>query len=135
MSSLSESEAREFHSAYLTGFAGFWQRASRALVALYVEALVLRTKNHFTNVKETTYAQTLMLFDPRQVMTELQALLTLALTIHFILLSTDRYNWLGDLNGGGLAVSTHQEAMPPARSQHVLRPLGGPVTTRGEAVR
>jgi light-harvesting complex 1 alpha chain len=58
-----------------------------------------------------------MLFDPRQVMTGIAvALLTLALTIHFILLSTDRYNWLGDPNGGGLAVSTHQEAMPPARS-------------------
>jgi len=58
-----------------------------------------------------------MLFDPRQVLTGLTvALFTLALTIHFILLSTDRDNWLGDPNGGGLAVSTHQEAMPPARS-------------------
>ena len=58
-----------------------------------------------------------MLFDPRQVLTGLTvALFTLALTIHFILLSTDRYNWLGDPNGGGLVVSTHQEAMPPARS-------------------
>ena len=58
-----------------------------------------------------------MLFDPRQVMTGIAvALLTLALTIHFILLSTDRYNWLGAPDGGGLAVSTHQEAMPPARS-------------------
>ena len=43
-----------------------------------------------------------MLFDPRQVLTGLTvALFTLALTIHFILLSTDRYNWLGDPNGGG----------------------------------
>jgi light-harvesting complex 1 alpha chain len=58
-----------------------------------------------------------MLFDPRQVLTGLTvSLFTLALTIHFILLSTDRYNWLGDPNGGGLAVSSQQEAMPPARS-------------------
>ena len=58
-----------------------------------------------------------MLIDPRQVMTGLVvAVFTLALTIHFILLSTDRYNWLGDPDGGGLAVRTHQEAMPPARS-------------------
>ena len=58
-----------------------------------------------------------MLFDPRQVLTGgAVAVFTLAITIHFILLSTDRYNWLGDPNGGGLAVSAQQEAMPPARS-------------------
>ena len=58
-----------------------------------------------------------MLFDPRQVMTGIAvALLTLALSIHFILLSTDRYDWLGDPNSTGMAVSTAQEAMPPARS-------------------
>ena len=58
-----------------------------------------------------------MLLDPRQVLTGVAvAVFTLAITIHFILLSTDRYNWLGDPNGGGLAVSAQQEAMPPARS-------------------
>ena len=58
-----------------------------------------------------------MLFDPRQVLTGVAvAVFTLAITIHFILFSTDRYNWLGDPNGGGLAVSAQQEAMPPARS-------------------
>jgi light-harvesting complex 1 alpha chain len=58
-----------------------------------------------------------MLFDPRQVLTGVAvAVFTLAITIHFILLSTDRYNWLGDPDGGGLAVSAQQEAMPPARS-------------------
>ena len=58
-----------------------------------------------------------MLFDPRQVLTGVAvAVFTLAITIHFILLSTDRYNWLVDPNGGGLAVSAQQEAMPPARS-------------------
>ena len=36
-----------------------------------------------------------MLFDPRRVMTALVAFLfTLALLIHFILLSTEAYNWL-----------------------------------------
>ena len=58
-----------------------------------------------------------MMFDPRQVMVGIAAFLfTLALMIHFILLSTDRYDWLGDPNSGGMAVSTQQEAMPPARS-------------------
>ena len=68
-----------------------------------------------------------MLFDPRQVLTGVAvAVFTLAITIHFILLSTDRYNWLGDPNGGGLAVSAQQAAMPPARSYHVLQaPHGG----------
>ena len=58
-----------------------------------------------------------MMFDPRQVMVGIAAFLfTLALMIHFILLSTDRYDWLGDPNSTGMAVSTQQEAMPPARS-------------------
>lgn len=44
-----------------------------------------------------------MLFDPRRALIGLFAfLLVLALLIHFILLSTDRYNWLsspGDVQG------------------------------------
>ena len=57
------------------------------------------------------------MFDPRQVMVGIATFLfTLALMIHFILLSTDRYDWLGDPNSTGMAVSTQQEAMPPARS-------------------
>ncbi|HZF78114.1 MAG TPA: light-harvesting antenna LH1, alpha subunit [Acetobacteraceae bacterium] len=36
-----------------------------------------------------------LLFDPRRVLVALGVfLLTLALLIHFILLSTDRFNWL-----------------------------------------
>lgn len=36
-----------------------------------------------------------LLFDPRRVLVALGAFLfTLALLIHFILLSTDRFNWL-----------------------------------------
>ena len=48
-----------------------------------------------------------LLFDPRRVLITLFVfLLTLALVIHFILLSTDRFNWLDGANhdrllGGG----------------------------------
>ena len=36
-----------------------------------------------------------LLFDPRRVMVAMAVFLfTLAILIHFILLSTDRYNWL-----------------------------------------
>jgi light-harvesting complex 1 alpha chain len=36
-----------------------------------------------------------LLFDPRRILVALSVfLLTLALLIHFILLSTDRFNWL-----------------------------------------
>ena len=45
-----------------------------------------------------------LLFDPRRALVALVAFLfTLALLIHFILLSTDRYNWLE-----GHAVKTGQ---------------------------
>jgi len=41
-----------------------------------------------------------MIFDPRRTLIALFSfLLVLALTIHFILLSTNRYNWL-DANAG-----------------------------------
>ena len=59
-----------------------------------------------------------MLFDPRQVLTGVAVgMFTLAITIHFILLSTERYDWLGDPNAGGMAaVSTQEEAAPVSRS-------------------
>ena len=59
-----------------------------------------------------------MMFDPRQVMVGIAAFLfTLALMIHFILLSTPRYDWLGDPNAGGTAaVVAQQEAAPILRS-------------------
>ncbi|MEQ8658334.1 MAG: light-harvesting antenna LH1, alpha subunit [Hyphomicrobiales bacterium] len=38
-----------------------------------------------------------LLFDPRRVLVALAVFLfTLAVLIHFILLSTDKFNWLGD---------------------------------------
>jgi light-harvesting complex 1 alpha chain len=59
-----------------------------------------------------------MMFDPRQVLVAISVFLfTLALMIHFILLSTERYDWLGDPNASGMAaVSTQQEAAPISRS-------------------
>jgi light-harvesting complex 1 alpha chain len=46
-----------------------------------------------------------MIFDPRRTLLALFTfLLVLALTIHFILLSTNRYNWLDANSGrGGVA--------------------------------
>lgn len=44
------------------------------------------------------------LFDPRQVLVALFTFLFgLALVIHFVLLSTDRFNWLEGPRGGKIA--------------------------------
>ena len=55
-----------------------------------------------------------LLFDPRRVLVALATfLLTLALLIHFILLSTDRFNWI---EGPRSALTTTQNApLPSAR--------------------
>lgn len=55
-----------------------------------------------------------LLFDPRRVLVALATfLLTLALLIHFILLSTDRFNWI---EGPRASLTTTQNApLPPAR--------------------
>jgi light-harvesting complex 1 alpha chain len=53
-----------------------------------------------------------MLFDPRRALVGLFAfLLVLALLIHFILLSTDRYNWL---SSPGEVTGSPQMAPPSA---------------------
>lgn len=45
-----------------------------------------------------------LIFDPRRSLVALAVFLfVLAIVIHFILLSTDRYNWLGD--GAAAAVT------------------------------
>jgi light-harvesting complex 1 alpha chain len=55
-----------------------------------------------------------LLFDPRRALIGLFAfLLVLALLIHFILLSTDRYNWL---SSPGEVTGNTREAAPPAYS-------------------
>ena len=52
------------------------------------------------------------LFDPRRTLIALFTFLfVLALVIHFILLSTDRFNWLEGARKGG-AVATQNSAMP-----------------------
>lgn len=53
-----------------------------------------------------------MLFDPRRTLVALFTFLfALALLIHFILLSTDRFNWL---DGPHKARATQNAAMPAA---------------------
>lgn len=52
-----------------------------------------------------------LLFDPRRVMIALSVFLfTLAIFIHFVLLSSERYNWIDGAAGGPAdAVSISQE--------------------------
>ncbi len=55
-----------------------------------------------------------LLFDPRRVLVALSIFLfVLALLIHFILLSTDRFNWLEGPRAGANAAS-QMSAMPPS---------------------
>jgi light-harvesting complex 1 alpha chain len=50
------------------------------------------------------------LFDPRQVLVGVAVFLFgLALVIHFILLSTNRYNWIE----GSRSAQTQRSALPP----------------------
>lgn len=47
-----------------------------------------------------------LLFDPRRALIALAVFLfTLAVFIHFILLSSDRYNWIDGAAGGGSTAS------------------------------
>jgi light-harvesting complex 1 alpha chain len=53
-----------------------------------------------------------LLFDPRRVLVALSIFLfVLALLIHFILLSTDRFNWL---EGPRMGAMTQNSALPPS---------------------
>lgn len=55
-----------------------------------------------------------LLFDPRRTLIALFTfLLVLALVIHFILLSTDRFNWLD----GPHAKAAQMSALPAAQGQ------------------
>ena len=55
-----------------------------------------------------------LLFDPRRVLVALGTFLfVLALLIHFILLSTDRFNWLEGPQAGGAVVGQFSP-MPPS---------------------
>ncbi|MCH8488447.1 MAG: light-harvesting protein [Oceanicaulis sp.] len=53
-----------------------------------------------------------LLFDPRRAIIALFVFLfTLAMLIHFILLSSDRYNWIDGAAGGGMASITATESV------------------------
>ncbi len=52
-----------------------------------------------------------LLFDPRRAMIALAVFLfTLAVLIHFILLSSDRYNWIDGAAGGGATAAIEMES-------------------------
>ena len=57
-----------------------------------------------------------LLFDPRRVLVALSVFLfVLALLIHFILLSTNRFNWLeGPVRGGTSSMASPQLAPLPS---------------------
>ncbi len=54
-----------------------------------------------------------LLFDPRRALVGMTLFLAgLAFTIHFIMLSTDRFNWI---EGPRPAVAIQNSAVPPSR--------------------
>jgi light-harvesting complex 1 alpha chain len=56
-----------------------------------------------------------LLFDPRRALVALFTFLfVLALVIHFILLSTDRFNWLEGPHKSAIA-ATQNSPLPPAK--------------------
>ena len=56
-----------------------------------------------------------LLFDPRRALIALFVFLfVLALVIHFILLSTDRFNWLEGAHKSGV-VASQNSPLPPAK--------------------
>ncbi len=58
-----------------------------------------------------------MIFDPRRTLVALFAFLAvLALLIHFILLSTDRFNWVESSSAGAAPAAAQMAPLPPARS-------------------
>ena len=57
-----------------------------------------------------------MVFDPRRTLIALFTfLLVLALTIHFLLLSTSRYNWLDAGRASTPAATADMSPLPPGR--------------------
>ena len=59
-----------------------------------------------------------LLFDPRRTLIALFTfLLVLALLIHFILLSTDRFNWLEGPRSELVSGAAQNSPLPPATTQ------------------
>lgn len=58
-----------------------------------------------------------MIFDPRRIMVANGVFLfTLAILIHFILLSTAKYNWVEGDSAAGAPVAQQTQALPDTRS-------------------
>ena len=58
-----------------------------------------------------------MIFDPRRLLVANAVFLfTLAILIHFILLSTDKYGWIEGDSMAGAAAAQAMEALPEMRS-------------------
>lgn len=66
-----------------------------------------------------------LMFDPRRVLVALFTFLfALALLIHFILLSTDRFNWLEGPRAARPKTSSIEKIEPKAMSVPVIARLG-----------
>jgi light-harvesting complex 1 alpha chain len=58
-----------------------------------------------------------MIFDPRRLLVANAIFLfTLAILIHFIVLSTAKYNWIEGDSMSGAPVAQHMQALPESRS-------------------
>ena len=65
-----------------------------------------------------------LLFDPRRVLVALFTFLfALALIIHFVLLSTDRFNWLEGAPSSGAAAEQSMSATSQDRVREKLSPI------------
>ena len=111
LSGLTEAEAQEFHSLFVTSFIVFTVIAIIAHILVWMwrpwipgrqGLCVARRRDErgprraFSHQLRRTHMYRIwLLFDPRRALVGLFAFLfILALVIHFILLSTDRFNWL-----------------------------------------
>ena len=57
-----------------------------------------------------------MIFDPRRLLVANAIFLfTLAIFIHFVVLATDKYNWIEGDSMSGAAVAQHSQALPTPR--------------------
>jgi light-harvesting complex 1 alpha chain len=108
LSGLTEPEAKEFHAIFLTSFIIFTAIAVVAHILVWLASLAARTEG-LRRPRDGSPRRRLaallrrnrimhkvwLLFDPRRTLVALFTFLfILALLIHFILLSTDRFNWL-----------------------------------------
>ncbi|MEM1190176.1 MAG: light-harvesting antenna LH1, alpha subunit [Pseudomonadota bacterium] len=58
-----------------------------------------------------------MIFDPRRLLVANAIFLfTLAIFIHFVVLATEKYNWIEGSSMSGAAPAQHMEALPSSRS-------------------